>query len=87
MNLYAINIVTDTRAGDAFDAVAVNKFPILFKANSAEDLFEEEAFNKYIRSMIVDKGLSEKTKLYIRSLCESGESETFITQIRKQKTE
>ena len=68
MKTYAINIITDTRDGDAFDSVAVNKFPILFTANSAEELFTEEAFINHVRGLLKYENLYNKSKVFIRTI-------------------
>lgn len=86
MKIFAINIVTDTRAGDAFDAVAINKFPVIYTADSAEDLFENTEFTDWVHSLLKASSLFEKAKAYIRSIDEDDEIENKIFDLPEKMT-
>lgn len=70
-----INIVTDTAKDDKYDSVAVNTFPIVFLAESLDELFEEDAFQNKVRECLKSETLYSKSKLCIRVMNEEDEIE------------
>ena len=86
MKTFAINIVTNTRAGDAFDAVAVNKFPVIYTADSAEDLFENSEFTDWVHGLLKASSLFEKSKAYVRSIDENDEISEEVFRLPDKMT-
>lgn len=86
MKTFAINIVTNTRAGDAFDAVAVNKFPVIYTADSAEDLFENSEFTDWVHRLLKASSLFEKSKAYVRSIDENDEITEEVFRLPEKMT-
>lgn len=86
MKTFAINIVTNTRAGDAFDAVAVNKFPVIYTADSAEDLFENSEFTDWVHGLLKASSLFEKSKAYVRSIDENDEITEEVFRLPEKMT-
>lgn len=66
MNFFAVNIVTDTKTGDAFDAVALNKMPVIYTGDSADELFESKEFIDFAHNLLKAESLFEKAKVYVR---------------------
>lgn len=86
MKTFAINIVTNTRAGDAFDAVAINKFPVIYTADSTDDLFDNTEFTDWVHSLLKAESLFEKAKAYVRSIDEDDEIENNIFDLPEKMT-
>ena len=73
MNIYAINICTDTKNTDRYDQVAVNKFPIIVIGtheelvkylmsefeNNPQSIWETNMFGKSLH-MLVNEGINTK---------------------------
>lgn len=86
MKTFAINIVTNTRAGDAFDAVAINKFPVLYTADSVDELFENTEFTDWVHSLLKASSLFDKSKAYVRSIDESDSMEEEVFNLPEKMT-
>ena len=86
MKIFAINIVTNTRAGDAFDAVAINKFPVVYTADSADDLFDNAEFTDWVLRLLKESSLFENAKAYVRSIADDDEIENKIFDLPEKMT-
>ena len=65
--IYVMNILTPTRQGDAYDMVAINKFPIIYKTfRSPEDFLHDKCMKDQMESVILNKTTREHAVLYIR---------------------
>jgi hypothetical protein len=84
MKTFAINIVTDTKDGDTFDAVAINKFPVLYMSDSSDDLFENNEFTDWIRKLLVAERIFDNARAHIRSIDEHGETEDKILPLTEK---
>lgn len=67
--VYAINIVTNTRSGDAYDRVAINPYPIIYIGNeSMEDVLRDDDLLEVLRGYIKNETTYNKASLMIRSV-------------------
>lgn len=67
--VYAINIVTNTRSGDAYDRVAINPHPIIYIGNeSVEDVLRDDDLLEILRGYIKNETTYNKASLMIRSV-------------------
>lgn len=67
--VYAINIVTNTRSGDAYDRVAINPYPIIYIGNeSVEDVLRDDDLLEVLRGYIKNETTYNKASLMIRSV-------------------
>ena len=76
-----VNIVTATRRGDAYDAVAINKYPIVMVGPTEEldELFKDDNFIQSVKSHLRNSTTYHHAKLYIRTLTDNYElSETTV---------
>lgn len=65
--VYAINIVTNTRSGDAYDRVAINPYPIIYIGNeSMEDVLRDNDLLEVLRGYIKNETTYNKASLMIR---------------------
>lgn len=70
MNIYAINVCTDTKTNDRYHKVAVNEYPIIIIGND-EDLrkyLSSEDTNKYIKGLFRTKQLYDVSVYRIRKI-------------------
>jgi hypothetical protein len=86
--IYAINIVTVTKSTDLYDAVAVNKFPILVTCDSRDELYDilkEEQIKIFCQNTIKTKNLYDHSKFYIREFDVEADTtpESFIEDVSK----
>ena len=86
--IYAINIVTVTKSTDIYDAVAVNKFPILIACNSRDELYGilgGDQVKNFCQQMIKTQNLYDHSKFYIRELDDENDNtpESFIEDVSK----
>lgn len=68
--VYCINIVTITKRGDMFDAVAVNKYPLCVSCDNYDEMLEvlhTDEVNTFISSNLKTLFLFNNAKLYIRA--------------------
>ena len=64
-----MNVLTKTRQGDAYDMVAINKFPIVYATNrSPEDFIKDECIISQLKHLIKNKTTYEQSVLYIRKI-------------------
>lgn len=69
--IYVINILTPTRQGDAYDLVAINKFPIIYKTNRLpNDFLYDKCMIEQMEKVILNKTTRDHAILYIRSINE-----------------
>lgn len=67
--IYTINIVTDTRKGDAYDKVAINKWPIIYKTSKSPDEFiYSTPMISQLQALIKNDTTRNKASLYVRAL-------------------
>lgn len=67
--IYTMNVLTPTRKGDAYDMVAVNKYPIIYKTNRTPDEFlVDECMKDQLEKVILNKTVKEHAVLYIRCI-------------------
>lgn len=70
--VYAINIVTNTRSGDAYDRVAINPYPIIYIGNeSMEDVLRDDDLLEVLRGYIKNETTYSNASLMIRSIDDS----------------
>ena len=51
--IHVMNILTPTRKGDAYDIVAINKFPIVYRTNrEPDDFLKDKCVIDNIESLI-----------------------------------
>ena len=84
MKTFAINIVADTKDGDTFDSVAINKFPVLYTADSADDLFENAEFTDWIRKLLIAERIFNTSRAYTRSIDDEGEIEDNVVKLSEK---
>lgn len=78
--IYAINIVTNTRSGDAYDRVAINPYPIIYIGNeSVEDVLRDDDLLEVFRSYIKNETTYNKASLMIRSIDDLNVEEYIYT--------
>lgn len=67
--LYLINILTKTRRGDAYDMVAINKYPIIYKTDRTPDEWvEDQCIHDQLRSLIKNQTTWNNAVMYIRGV-------------------
>jgi len=67
--IYVINILTPTRQGDAYDLVAINKFPIIYRTSRKPDEFlHDSCMIEQMKSLILNKTTYNHSVLYIRCI-------------------
>jgi hypothetical protein len=72
MITYLINICVDTKSTDIYDKVAINKFPIILRAendNALLKMLNSEDIKNYIK-ISISKQLYENADFYIRYIPE-----------------
>ena len=90
MKTYAINLCTDTKNTDRYDKVAVNKFPMLIKCNTFDDLKEilqNEETSQFIKDNLKQKHLYETAVFYIREIDNNKINEICLDVIELNKIE
>ena len=66
-----MNILTNTRKGDAYDMVAINKFPIIYRTNKVpEEFLKNSCIIDQLNALIKNSATLEHAVLYIRSVDE-----------------
>lgn len=69
--MYVMNILTNTRKGDAYDMVAINKFPIIYRTNKVpEEFLKNSCIIDQLNALIKNSATLEHAVLYIRSVDE-----------------
>lgn len=70
MNIYAINICTDTKNTDRYDKVAVNKYPIIAIGTHEELIkyLKSDEMHKFIQDLFRTKHLYEAAVFRVRSV-------------------
>jgi len=69
--IYVMNILTPTRQGDAYDLVAINKFPIIYKTSrKPDDFLYDKCMIEQMEKVILNKTTRDHAILYIRSINE-----------------
>lgn len=71
MKIYCINLCTDTKNTDRYDKVAVNKYPIIIRCDSLDDLKKHLSSNEtsdFIKKLLKQKHLYENSVFYIREI-------------------
>ena len=75
MKTYAINLTTCTKTTDLYDKVAVNKFPIIVRCKTEDELkqlLSSQETENYVRSMLRTKKLFDESQWCIRSVYPDG---------------
>ena len=72
MNIYAINICTDTKTNDRYHKVAVNPYPIIVfgDENDLKMHLQSDATNAYIKNLFRTKQLFDAAVYRIRVIPE-----------------
>jgi hypothetical protein len=66
-----MNILTPTRKGDAYDLVAINKFPLIYRTDrTPDDFLKDKCVIDNIESLIRNDTVRNKSVLYIRTINE-----------------
>lgn len=82
--IYVMNILTSTRKGDAYDMVAINKFPIIYKTGRApEEFLEDQCMTDQIEKLIKNTATLEHAVLYIRSIKDDMTFEDYVFPVKK----
>lgn len=69
--IYTINVVTNTKKGDAYDMVAINKWPIIYKTNKpVNELVKSPEMISQLQSIIKNNITVKNAILYIRGIRE-----------------
>ena len=70
MNIYAINICTDTKNTDRYDQVAVNKFPIIVIGTHEElvKYLNSDDMKKFVKDLFRTQNLYDVAVFRIRSV-------------------
>lgn len=70
MNIYAINICTDTKNTDRYDQVAVNKFPIIVIGTHEElvKYLKSDDMKKFVKDLFRTQNLYDVAVFRIRSV-------------------
>jgi hypothetical protein len=68
--IYALNIVTVTKSTDVYDAVAVNKYPLLITCEKEEfeQFLKSERMVEFCKQYIKSKNLYDHSKFYVRAI-------------------
>lgn len=67
--IYVINIVTNAREGDAYDRVAINKWPIIYKTSKNPDVFiYSNQMTSQLQFLIKNDTIKNNASVYIRAL-------------------
>ena len=68
--IYTINIVTITKSTDLYDAVALNKFPLLIVCggDEFEQFLSSNEMLEFCKQYIKTKNLYDHAKFYIRTI-------------------
>lgn len=78
--IHAVNIITDTREGDAYPRVAVNLYPIIYiDDESAEGILDDPEFIEIIRKYVKNKKVYQNANINIKSVTDDFESATCVT--------
>lgn len=63
-----LNIIVKTRSSDAYKLVAINKFPIIGRGASLEDILGSAAIEDWINNTIISKDTYDNAMFYIRNI-------------------
>ncbi|MBR5297606.1 MAG: hypothetical protein IKU29_07045 [Parabacteroides sp.] len=78
--IFAINVVVNTKTGDVYDQVAINKFPVLIRCENKEKLWElldEDGVRRFIKNHM-SRYLYNSAMYMIRYITDSGKfTESF----------
>lgn len=70
--VYAINIVTNTRSGDAYDRVAINPFPIVYiGSGDLDEVLRDLDLHVVLHGYIKNETTYSNASLMIRSIDDS----------------
>ena len=74
--IYTLNIVTVTKSTDLYDAVAVNKYPLVMMCESEEfeTFLKSEQMQVFCKQCIKSKNLYDHAKFYIRVIDDNTEN-------------
>ena len=74
--IYTINIVTVTKSTDLYDAVAVNKFPMLIQCDpdEFESILQQDSMVEFCKANIKSKNLYDHAKFYVRMIDDENDS-------------
>jgi len=82
--IYVMNILTSTRLGDAYDMVAINKFPIIYKTGkSPDDFLKDSRIINHINELIKNEATREHAILYVRGIDDNMEFTDTKYSIKK----
>lgn len=84
MKLYAINLVVDTKNTDIYDKVALNKFPIIAKCKTEDelkDVLSADETVSFIKHNIKSKRVYDTALWMIRGINDNGEIEEKIWSV------
>lgn len=78
-----MNVVCPTKPGDAYDLVALNKFPIVIIDDTLEDVLSSDEIREHIDTLIRNNDyLASKIKLYIREMSEEDEFTSHVLEYK-----
>lgn len=83
MNIYVINLVVNAKNTDVYDKVALNKYPIIIKCKSEDELKEilvQEQANTFIQQNIKSQKIFDNAQWFIRKIY-NDQVEEFILNI------
>lgn len=75
MKTYAINLTTVTKSTDIYERVSVNKFPIIVRCkteNELKDYLSTEDTKEYVKKLIRTQKLFDESEWFIRSIYPDG---------------
>lgn len=82
--IYVMNILTSTRKGDAYDMVAINKYPIIYKTcRTPEEFLKDKCMIEQIEKLIKNSATLEHAVLYIRSIKDDMTFEDYSFRVKK----
>lgn len=85
MKTYAINLTTITKSTDIYERVSVNKFPIIVRCKTENELKEylsSEQTNNYIKENIRTQKLFNEASWYIRSVYQDGSVYELVWDVK-----
>lgn len=83
MNIYVINLVVNAKNTDVYDKVALNKYPIIIKCKSEDELKEiltQEQANTFIQQNIKSQKIFDNAQWFVRKIY-NDQIEEFILNI------
>lgn len=80
----SINVIVPTTSGKLYDAVAINKYPIIFLHDGPEECWTNEIFINKLHEIIKNEEIWSNSKIYIRRINENEELQEIIINLKEK---